>query len=40
MSIKDGFKFGIGYALGQAFLLVLAKSIVAAVEKKETEENE
>lgn len=44
MGIKDGFKFGIGYVLAQAFMVTLAKGIVNACEKaleeRETEEDE
>lgn len=44
MKVIDGFKFGIGYVLGQAVMVVLAKGIIKAAEKSlETvakEENE
>ena len=46
MSIKDGFKFGIGYVLGQAVMVVLAKGIIKVCEKSlnemkvENDENE
>lgn len=33
MSIKDGFKFGIGYILGQAFMVALAKGVIMVCEK-------
>ncbi len=33
MGIKDGFKFGIGYVLGQAVMVVLAKGVIKACEK-------
>lgn len=46
MSIKDGFKFGIGYILGQAFMVALAKGVIMVCERglkeleAESKENE
>lgn len=43
MSVKDGFKFGIGYILGQAFMVALAKAVVNVCEKtldSDNKENE
>lgn len=47
MTVKDGFKFGVGYILGQAFMVALAKAVINvcengidALEEKESEENE
>lgn len=47
MTIRDGFKFGIGFVLGKAFMVVLAKGIIKAcengidaLEEKKSNENE
>ena len=37
MSIKDGFKFGVGLILAQASLVVLTKILEATVKKLESE---
>ena len=33
MSIMDGFKFGVGFALGQACLLILIKELTVACDR-------
>lgn len=42
MTVKDGFRFGIGFVLGKAFMVVLSKAIIKACESsiKESNKNE
>jgi hypothetical protein len=36
----DGFKFGVGFVLGKAFLVVVSKAIIKAAEKIDNIPNE